>query len=161
MQRSKLRVSKDEYASKLKHRRQTAAGAELVSSTPMAPPVGYVKHPSMVDIIREQIRSHELAKAAERAGAETFEEADDFAIDEDIEPQSAYEFEDVFEPPVKVVPKDMPASEPGQGAGQGAQPAEGGAEGGLDPESPSPAKLRGKAPKAAKTPPKAKDSAST
>lgn len=67
-------------------------GQLVPDPTPMAPPIGYVKQPSMVDIIREQIRLAGL-EAANR-GFESFEEGDDFEVGEDYEPQSAYELDE-------------------------------------------------------------------
>ena len=71
-------------------------GHELLDPTPMAPPIGYKPQPSMVEIIRAQIRSEQLAKEAEDAGFETFEEADDFEVDDDYDPSSPYE--EMFDP---------------------------------------------------------------
>lgn len=90
-----FRLKLAEYVDKLKSRRQTAAGAEIPDSTPMAPPVGWFKQPSMVDHIREMVRGEHLRMAAEKAGAETFEEADDFDIPDDIYPASAHEVGDL------------------------------------------------------------------
>lgn len=64
---------------------------EIVSAIPVAPPVGYKKQPSMVDHIRGLVRSEHLRWAAEAGGAETFEEADDFDIGDDLDPTSPYE----------------------------------------------------------------------
>lgn len=70
-------------------------GHEVLDPTPMAPPIGYKPQPSMVDIIRAQIRSEALAREAEEQGFETFEEADDFDV-EDFDPTSPYE--EIFDP---------------------------------------------------------------
>lgn len=80
---------------------QDQLGRELLDGTPIAPPVGYRKTPTMVEHIREMVRSERLAAEAAAAGFETFEEADDFNIaDEDGEmPSSPHENE--FDPPVK------------------------------------------------------------
>lgn len=76
-------------------------GHEVVDNTPMAPPVGYKHVPSMVDIIRAQIRAEKLRLEAEEAGLETFDEADDFEVGDDYDPTSPYEeqFEPVAVPP--------------------------------------------------------------
>ena len=74
-----------------KGRRMTPDGLEIVDSRPMAPPVGYKKQPSMVDHIRELIRSEKLRLAAEEAGHESFEEADDFDVGDDYDPSTPYE----------------------------------------------------------------------
>lgn len=75
-------------------------GRELVDPTPVAPPVGYERRPSMVDIIRAQVREH-ASRYAEDNDMETFDEADDFVIGDDYDPSSPYEenFDPVgFEP---------------------------------------------------------------
>lgn len=76
--------------------RLDALGREIVDPRSMAPPVGYVRQPTMVDIVRQQIRSAHLAAEAEAAGLETFEEADDFEVDDDFDPSSPYE--EIFDP---------------------------------------------------------------
>ena len=62
-----------------------ARGAEVLDPTPMAPPVGYRRQPSLAEQIREMVRSERLAAEVEAAGAETFEEADDFDIEDDCD----------------------------------------------------------------------------
>lgn len=99
-----FRTSIDRFLEKLSFKRQTLSGAEQPDATPIAPPIGYVKQPTMVEHMRAMIRSENLRIAAEAAGAETFEEADDFEVDGDLEPISAYEFERFFEPPVESRP---------------------------------------------------------
>lgn len=71
-------------------------GREILDPRPMAPPVGYTRQPTMVDIIRQQIRSHTLAAEAQAQGLESFEEADDFNVDDDFDPTSPYE--EIFDP---------------------------------------------------------------
>lgn len=71
-------------------------GIETPDPTPMAPPLGYNKQPSMMENIRNLVRSEALRQAAEAAGAETFDEADDFDVGDDFEPASPYE--EVFDP---------------------------------------------------------------
>lgn len=78
-----------------KDKPQDGYGREIPDPTPMAPPLGYVRQPTMVDIMRDMIRSHQLAQEAAAAGYETFEEADDFDVGE-VDPYSPYEGE--FEP---------------------------------------------------------------
>lgn len=72
-------------------------GRELPDPVPMAPPVGYKKVPSMVDTIRDMIRSEKLRQYALEQGAETFDEADDLDIDDpdDFEPYSEHEVDDL------------------------------------------------------------------
>lgn len=57
----------------------------------MAPPVGYVKQPSLADQIRDMVRSERLAMEMAEAGVETFEEADDFDVGDDYDPNTPYE----------------------------------------------------------------------
>lgn len=74
------------------------AGREIADNTPMAPPIGYQKTPSIVEQIRMMVRSEKLAQEARDAGYETAEEADDFEIGDDYDPTSPYEHD--FEPPL-------------------------------------------------------------
>lgn len=71
-------------------------GHELLNPTPQAPPLGYKKQPSLSDQIRDMVRSEHLRQAAASAGMETFEEADDFDVDDDYDPTSPYEVD--FDP---------------------------------------------------------------
>lgn len=71
-------------------------GSEVPDPTPMAPPVGYKPAPSLADQIREMVRSERLAREAQEAGFETFEEADDFDVGDDYEPNTPYE--ETFDP---------------------------------------------------------------
>lgn len=132
-----FRTSIGRYLDKLVARRQTPNGAEIPDATPMAPPIGYVKQPSMVEIIRQQIRSAQLAAEAEAAGHETFEEADDFDVGDEFEPISAYEFEEFFEPPADNRPAAKADSpEPAKPASEPASPAPSPApSGGSDPSA--------------------------
>lgn len=71
-------------------------GREKPDGTPVAPPVGYVKQPSLAEQIRNMVRSERLRQEAESAGFESFEDADDFEVGDDYEPSSPYEYE--FDP---------------------------------------------------------------
>lgn len=91
--------------------------------TPVAPPIGYVQEPSMFDRVREMIQ-RDASMRAQAAGFESFEDADDFYIEDDIEPFSPYE--EILEmarpdaPPVNgeltgkdaPPPSEVPKSEP-------------------------------------------------
>lgn len=85
-----------------------ARGSEVVSSTPMQPPLGYNPQPSMFDVMRKMISDHQ--KALESAGYETPEEADDFDVDDDFDPSSPYEHS--FDPPADPakLPPEVPAA---------------------------------------------------
>lgn len=117
---------------------------EVPDPTPMAPPVGYKPGPSIAEQIRQMVRSEHVRFAAEQAGVDTFEEADDFDApdDEEFDPSTPYEQEfdplppgelsrrrqeefvksQVSEVPVKV---ETPAEAAG-GAGGGSPPPGGG-----------------------------------
>lgn len=71
-------------------------GREFPDPTPMSPPVGYVKQDSLAEQIRRVVRSEKLAMEAEAAGYESFEEADDFDVEDDPLPMSAYEMLDGY-----------------------------------------------------------------
>lgn len=86
-----------------REKRLDESGREIVSPLPMEPPVGFKRQPTMVDIIREQIRSARFAEEAAREGMESFEEADDFDIGDDYEPNSPWEND--FDPPISELTK--------------------------------------------------------
>lgn len=70
-------------------------GREIVDGRPMSPPLGYKKTPSISEQIREMVRSHALEQAL-ASGVETFAEADDFEVGDDLDPSSPYE--EYFDP---------------------------------------------------------------
>lgn len=63
-------------------------GREVLNPTPVAPPVGFVKQPSLADQIRQQVLN---LKHLSDMDPETEEEADDFEIDEDPAMPSRWE----------------------------------------------------------------------
>jgi len=74
-----------------KEKRLTKEGREKLNPKPMAPQIGYKKQQSIADRVRDMVRSERLKMEAEMAGAEPFEEADDFDIPEDrVEPPTPY-----------------------------------------------------------------------
>lgn len=94
-------------------RRGFIGSRQKVDGTPVAPPVGYVKQPSMVEIIRQQVRSAHLAAAAEAAGMDTFEEADDFDVGDPDDALPLTQYEAIFEPPAaEPEASPTPAPEP-------------------------------------------------
>lgn len=75
-------------------------GKEYGDPVPMAPPVGMSRPLTLAEQIRSMVR-RELSDAAHSQGFETFEEADDFDIDDDpLDPHTPYEA--VFDPPPPV-----------------------------------------------------------
>lgn len=109
--------------------------------TPVAPPIGYVPEVSMFDRVRDMVR-REMSKAADEQGFETFEEADDFDVDDDAELKSPYEL--VFQPepdgPKYPEPEKDPVPSP-----KPPEPAEGGEGGGHKEPPPKPPEKPGKA----------------
>lgn len=67
-------------------------GKEYPDPVPMAPPVGYSAPPDLMTMIRSMIKSEEIRRKLDEDGFETFEEADDFDIEDDpLDPMTAYE----------------------------------------------------------------------
>lgn len=75
----------EQYLAKLASKGLNPDGSPKLDPTPMAPPIGYKKHPSMVEIVRDMVRSERLAQEARQAGAESFEDAEDFDVSDDPE----------------------------------------------------------------------------
>lgn len=73
-------------------------GREIPDPTPMQPPVGYNPQPSLAQQIRQMVVSERLAMEAREAGAETFEEADDFDVGDDFEAERHSPYEANFDP---------------------------------------------------------------
>lgn len=65
-------------------------GHEILDDTPVAIPVRLTRPPTLTEQMRQVIRG-ELSRAAAAEGYETFEEADDFDVDDDFDPQSPWE----------------------------------------------------------------------
>lgn len=99
---------------RLRHERINPEGREIVSSVPVAPPIGYKKTPSLAEQIRLMVRSERMRQAALEAGAETFEEADDFDVGDDFDPSSPYEetFDPIPQPAPAPAPEPPPAATP-------------------------------------------------
>lgn len=75
----------------------TDDGREIVDGTPLAPPLGFIKQPSLHELMRAMVLEH--ARARERGqDAESFEEADDFDVDDDDEPNRNSPYEANFDP---------------------------------------------------------------
>ena len=83
--RPRQRLTVEQYAKKLLEKGLNPDGSQILDPVPVAPPIGYKKTPSMVEIVRDMVRSEKLAQAAREAGQETFEEADDFDVPDEPE----------------------------------------------------------------------------
>lgn len=125
--RPKPQLSSEDYDLKVSARMQTSLGSEVPDATPMAPPIGFKKQPSMVEHMRAMVRSEMLRQAAEASGNETFEEADDFDVPDDLVPMSGFENDPEFEPPLPTSDPTGVPSPSGEGKGQGGtlEPTEG------------------------------------
>lgn len=65
-------------------------GRQVPDQTPVELPLGFDRPRSLQEMIKTFIRS-EMSNAAAELGEESFEEADDFDVDEDPDPLSDYE----------------------------------------------------------------------
>lgn len=126
-----------------KGRRYDEQGRYHPDPTPIAPPVGYVRSPTIAEQIRTMVRSEGLRRHAELQGADTFEEADDFNVGDDYDPRSPWEeqFEGEFSVPLTnqvPAPRDPADRNPPTPPPpvQSAPPAAGGGAGGLPNEAP-------------------------
>lgn len=126
--RPRQRLTPEQYLKKLTARGLHPDGTPIVSNVPLAPPIGYKKQPSMVEIVRDMVRGERLKQEAMAAGHETFEEAEDFEIGDEPELLRS-PWENQFDPPIDEVLKagreaiqarqKAPEPEPG---GEGAKP---------------------------------------
>lgn len=88
-------------------------GREVGDPVPMAPPVGVSRPLTLAEQLRLMVR-RELSAAAADQGFETFEDADDFDIDDDpLDPHTVYEA--VFDPQPNIGGKDGSAESVDQG----------------------------------------------
>lgn len=72
-------------------------GREVPDPTPMEVPAGFKRPETLAEQIRRLVRSEQFAKDVAAQGFETFEESEDFDIDDDMwDPSSPYE--EVFDP---------------------------------------------------------------
>lgn len=65
-------------------------GHEILDDTPVAIPARLSRAETLTEQVRRLIRE-EASRAAQAAGFETFEEADDFEIEDDYDPRSPHE----------------------------------------------------------------------
>lgn len=70
-------------------------GSEVLDSTPMEIPVGFERPESIQELIRRLVIDPQIRQDLQDHGAESFEEADDFEMDDDM-PRSPHE--DQFDP---------------------------------------------------------------
>lgn len=73
----------------------TPDGSEILDPRPVTLPVGFERPESLQETIKRLITDPAIRRELEDAGAESFDEADDLDIEDDV-PQSPHE--DVFDP---------------------------------------------------------------
>lgn len=105
-----------------KGRNMTVDGQEVPDPTPMAPPLGYKRQPSMHELIKDMVRSERLRQEAEAQGHESFEDADDFDVDDDDEIKTPYEVHETES--VSELRARMSAASADDGSAVGAEPKE-------------------------------------
>lgn len=103
------RLSPEAYLEKLvKKGFDKNTGQFVPDPVPMAPPVGYRKQPSMVELVRDMVRGEHLRREALEAGYESFEESEDFDMD-DEDPLMSSGFENDFDPPLSEITREVEA----------------------------------------------------
>jgi len=65
-------------------------GREVLNPLPCAPPIGYVESPSIMELIAQQIRAHNLLIAGNDE-VDSLEDAEDFDVDDEFDHSSEYE----------------------------------------------------------------------
>lgn len=96
-------------------------GKEYPNPVPMEPPLGFVPQEPLHEQIRNMVL-REMSAAASREELETAEEADDFDIGDDFDPDSPYEMD--FDPLGQWPPRSplAPDDEPKSGGEGGPSP---------------------------------------
>lgn len=97
--RTREAMTPEQYLAKLTREGLHPDGTPILDPLPVAPPIGYKKAPSMVEIVRDMVRGERLRQEALAMGAETFEESEDFEVDDDG-PMMPSPWENEFDPPV-------------------------------------------------------------
>lgn len=92
---------------------------EFGDPVPIAPPVGMTRPLTTEERFRRIIRSEHMARLAEAAGVDTFEEAEDFDVDDDPQPPLTPYEEALLEPPVRLPEPVAKANAAGGGKGSG------------------------------------------
>lgn len=78
-------------------------GREIPNPTPLAPPIGYKRSPSIAEQMRAMIR--QVSEEAKMSGAETEEEANDFDVGDpfDYDPETPYEHDFEVDPTMEAL----------------------------------------------------------
>lgn len=101
-------------------------GRELPDSTPLELPSGMKQPESLESIMKRMIAVH-ASRAAGEAGMETFEEANDFEVEDDDEPITQYEYHGMKEEvPREQSEKERPSTDADSGRDDGEEEGKGG-----------------------------------
>lgn len=124
----------EEYFKKLSEKGLHPDGKPILDPVPIAPPIGYKKHPSMVEMVRAMVRSEKLAEEARASGHETFEEAEDFDVDDEpMQMRSPWEnqhdpsIEELLAAGREVMAQKAAQKAADEAGGEGGRPPSGGA----------------------------------
>lgn len=66
-------------------------GSEILDPRPMALPIGFERPESIQDTIRRLVTDRQIKAELEASGVESFDEADDFEVEDDLPLESPYE----------------------------------------------------------------------
>lgn len=128
--RPRQRLTPEEYLAKLTRKGLHPDGTPVLDPVPVAPPIGYKKTPSMVEIVRDMVRGERLRQEAIAAGHETFEESEDFDVGDEPELMRS-PWENQFDPPLEEILAAGRASlaekKKAEGGAGGTKPPAGGA----------------------------------
>lgn len=70
---------------------QDNRGHEVPDPKPLEVPAGFKKPELLADTVRRLVRSEQFQRDLDNAGLETFDDADDFEVDDDFDPSTPYE----------------------------------------------------------------------
>lgn len=80
-------------------------GVEILDTTPVSLPTGFRKPETLQEQVARLVRN-QVSREAEEAGYESFDEADDFDVEDEFDPSTP--FETVFDPVLgEVTPHDL------------------------------------------------------
>lgn len=89
------RTLSDGQPSRTSSERLNADGWEVLDTTPLSLPSGFKRPETLAEQVQRLVRGS-ISRYAEASGAETWEEANDFELDEDFDPTTPYE--EFFDP---------------------------------------------------------------
>lgn len=112
-------------------------GRELPDHRPMEPPVGYSPSPSIAEMIKTMVTNAMVQQQLAAQGEETFEEANDFDVGDDVDPESPYEEHYYGEAPLEVLAELEKQGKPLHDVQPAPAPENGGA-GGVPPSVEAP-----------------------